>query len=82
MTVRRLDDGTIALEGVCPIEDAEDLLRQLLEGPGCMVDWRMCDGVHTAVVQVLLSFGVKPAGLPRSPFLARFVAPVVGDNET
>ena len=82
MTVRRLDDGTIALEGVCPIDDAENLLRLLLERPGCMVDWRMCDEVHTAVVQVLLASGVKPAGPPRSPFLARFLAPVVESDET
>jgi hypothetical protein len=82
MTVRRLDDGTIALEGVCPIEDAENLLLHLLETPGVMVDWRTSDEVHTAVVQVMMAFGVKPVGLPRSPFLARFVAPVVGDNES
>ena len=81
MTVRRLDDGTVALEGVCPIEDAENLLRHLLERPGCMVDWRTCDGAHTAVIQVLMAVGVAPAGPPRSVFLARFVAPPAGDNE-
>ena len=34
MSVRRLDDGNIALEGPCPVEDAEPLLQLLQATPG------------------------------------------------
>jgi hypothetical protein len=82
MTVRRLDDATITLEGACPIEDAERLTQHLLAEPGSTVDWRACDSAHTAVVQVLMASGAKLAGPPRGTFLANFVAPLIGNNQT
>jgi hypothetical protein len=61
MTVRRADDGTIHLEGICPVEDAEPLLQLLLAGPKPSVDWSKSQKPHTAVVQVLLAAGAVPA---------------------
>jgi hypothetical protein len=82
MTVRALDDATIELADACPAEDAERLLRQLLERPGSTVDWRSCDDAHAAVVQVLLASGAAVRGPPRGPFLSRFVAPLLRQAET
>jgi hypothetical protein len=75
MTVRRLDGTTIALEGLCPIEDAEALTRTLLDQPGAAVDWRGCDRVHAAVLQVLLVARPPLIGPPRGRFLADHIAP-------
>jgi len=77
MTVRLAEDGAILLEGPCPSEEAEVLLRFLLEAPGSTVDWSSCDHAHTAVVQVLLAVRPILRGPPRAPFLAKWIAPIL-----
>ena len=59
MTVTRRDPESIVLEGMCGAEDAEALLQMLVETPGARLDWRPCNQLHTAVVQVVLA--VRPA---------------------
>jgi len=81
MTVRALDDGTIELVDVCAAEDAEHLLRRLIERPGSTIDWRSCEEAHGAVVQVLLASAAPVRGPPRSQFLSRFVAPLLRQAE-
>ena len=75
MTLRLGDDGAVALMGECSSEDAEALLRHLSGHPTAEVDWRECEGAHTAVIQVLLAAEVYPRGPPANSFLAAFVAP-------
>lgn len=77
MTVRLAEAATIELEGVCTVEDAEALLRHLLETPEATVDWRLCEHAHAAVVQVLISARVPLRGPPRSAFLADFLEPAI-----
>lgn len=79
MTVRRIEAGTIALEGTCPSEDAETLVQLLLETPDATVDWRMCEGAHAAVIQVLLAAEPALMGVPRDPALAQWVYPILTD---
>ncbi len=55
MSVCRRDDGTIALEGDCQVEDAQSLLRLIQAAPTSSVDWTRCTYLHTAVMQVILS---------------------------
>ena len=81
MTVKLDDDGAITLVGACPIEDAEVLLGFLLSNPEATIDWRACEGAHTAVVQVLMAAGRRPRGSPRDVFLAGFVAPAIAAAE-
>ena len=45
----------IVLNGICGSEDAESLLQRLLAAPAATVDLRTCEGLHTAVLQVLLA---------------------------
>jgi hypothetical protein len=54
VSVRRLESGTIVLEGRCPVEDAETLFQLLQETPEAACDWAQCSRLHTAVLQVLL----------------------------
>lgn len=54
MSVRRGNDGTILLEGVCPVEDAEPLWQLLQATPGAPLDWTRSSHLHTAVLQVVL----------------------------
>ena len=77
MTIKLSADGTIALEGACPIEDAELLQRQLLAHPAAAVDWRSCRAAHTAVVQVLLAAHPRLVGPPASSFLRTHVEPLL-----
>jgi hypothetical protein len=55
VSVRRRDDGTILLEGDCPVDDAEPLLQMLQATPVASVDWTRSRHLHTAVLQVILA---------------------------
>ena len=77
MTVHAAEDGTIVLSGICPVEDAEALVRLLLVDPAAAVDWCACDQVHTAVVQVLLACGRPTRGPPRARFLRDWIEPLL-----
>ncbi len=69
MTVRLSADGSIELNGFCPIEDAETLQRHLLAAPRATVDWRSCAQAHTAVIQVLMASEAVLRGPPAGDFL-------------
>jgi len=75
MTVRRSDDGTLVLEGVCPVEEAEPLLQMLQAMPAAAVDWTDCRQLHTAVLQVILASCKVPIGPCADPWVAEWVAP-------
>jgi hypothetical protein len=55
VSVRRDDNGSIVLDGDCPVEDAEPLLQMLQATPAAPCDWSRCRRLHTAVVQVVLA---------------------------
>jgi hypothetical protein len=55
VSVCRRSDGTILLEGVCPVEDAESLLQMLQATPAAPLDWTRSNHLHTAVLQVILA---------------------------
>ena len=69
MTVNFTDPKTIALSGICPLEDAEALFQSLLENPAATVDWRGCEQAHTAVIQVLMASKRPLKGPPAGRFL-------------
>ena len=69
MTVRLAQDGVIRLEGVCPTEDAEPLLRLLSSNRRLAVDWTACEQAHTAVIQILLAARPELLGPPVDAFL-------------
>ena len=77
MTVQLATDGTIVLDGACSIEDAERLHGLLLQNPAARVDWRACEHAHTAIVQILLVARPAIDGPPKSPFLERWIAPML-----
>ena len=73
MSVRRDDSGAIVLDGVCPVEDAEPLLRMLLTTPAAGLDWTRCSQLHTAVLQVILAAGV-PVGPCGDAWVGQWIA--------
>jgi hypothetical protein len=77
MTVRSDGAGVILLEGDCPVEDAEMLLRLLSLNPASAVDWRACEQAHTAVLQVLLAARPVILGPPRGSFLTKWFSPAL-----
>ena len=77
MTVRLSADGTIELDGICAIEDAETLLQHLLAAPRATVDWRSCEQAHTAVIQVLMASKPVLRGPPAGDFLRLRLEPLM-----
>jgi hypothetical protein len=77
MTIALAADGTIRLDGDCPLEDAEELLRLLAANPEAAVDWRTCSYAHTAVIQILLAAGPQLRGPPKDGFLREHIDAVL-----
>lgn len=77
MTVRFEGSGPIVLEGTCPIDDAERLLRLLTTIRSPTLDWRSCDWAHTAVIQILIASGVPLLGPPRGALLRDVIEPLI-----
>ncbi len=80
MTVRRSDTGTVILDGVCAVEDAEPLLQMLQTDPAAVVDWTRCNHLHTAVFQVILASGIAPVGPCGDAWVAKWWAPKLPQN--
>jgi hypothetical protein len=77
MSVELSNDTFIRMSGVCPQEDAESLLRLLVEQPSRAVDWTGCDIAHTAVIQVLLALRPDMVGPPAGDFLRTWIEPLL-----
>lgn len=77
MSVRQNADGSIVLEGACPVEDAEPLLQLLQATPDAPCDWTRCSRLHTAVVQVILAARPALRGPCGDPWIQQWVAPHV-----
>jgi hypothetical protein len=75
MTVRRGDNSTIVLDGVCPVEDAEPLLQMLQATPAAEVDWRHCRQLHTAVLQLVLASGKAAIGPCGDVWITQWLVP-------
>jgi hypothetical protein len=75
VTVRRTDQGTVVLEGLCSVEDAESLLQMLQATPAAPVDWAQCRQLHTAVFQVVIAAGTVPLGPCGDSWVEQWLAP-------
>jgi hypothetical protein len=75
VSVRRTDQGTVVLEGLCPVEDAEALLQILQATPAAPIDWTRCRQLHTAVFQVIIAAGSHPVGRCGDPWAQQWLAP-------
>jgi hypothetical protein len=82
VTVRRSDNGTLVLDGACPVEDAEALLQLLQATPAAVIDWTQCRQLHTAVFQVVLASGRVPVGLCGDAWVAQWLAPKLSQKGT
>jgi hypothetical protein len=82
VTVGRSDTGTVVLEGVCAVEDAEPLLQMLQATPAAPVDWTRCRQLHTAVVQVILASDAAVIGPCGDAWVAQWLAPYLPRHRT
>jgi hypothetical protein len=80
MTIRRVDDAVL-LDGVCAVEDAEFLMRELQAG-ATLVDLSECTHLHTACLQVILAARLPMRGTPANPVLARWLAGILDPDAT
>jgi hypothetical protein len=73
VSVRQKKNGTIMLEGHCPVEDAELLLQLLQAAPDNPLDWTHCTHLHTAVLQVIMAACPVRIGPCGDPWVGRWV---------
>ena len=76
----QLADGTIWLEGSCPVEDSATLHQYLVERPQTTVDWSKCDSLHAAVFQVLLAVRPPVRGTPAGDFVRLHLRPLLANR--
>jgi hypothetical protein len=70
-----LSGERIRIRGAGRIEDAETLVAFLQADRARIVDLAEAEVLHTAVVQVLLAFRPRLAGLPDDPFFKIWLLP-------
>ena len=78
MTICRVGDR-IVLEGDCYLEEAETLMGLLEDAQ--IVDWSKCRYLHSAVLQVLLSFRPAIIGVPEDVFLANWISTALAPQD-
>lgn len=72
--------GIVRLSGRCPAEDAELLLKHLVEGAR-QVDLSSCDYLHGAVVQLLMAARPTIAGEP-AEFGRDWLIPLINEQDS
>ena len=70
-----VDQGIVRLSGQCMAEDAELLLKHLVDGAR-QVDLSECDYLHGAVVQLLMAARPEIIGEP-AEFLRGWLIPLI-----
>jgi hypothetical protein len=76
MTVTR-DGDIVRLTGLCRVEDAEPLTALLQRFEDSTLDLSACEGLHAAIVQVILAFRPKIVGAPDNVFLRDRLLPAL-----
>ncbi|MFC7335421.1 hypothetical protein [Rhodocista pekingensis] len=64
------DGAVVRLEGHCAVEEAETLLETMQNEAVTMLDLGRCQGMHTAVLQLIRASGVPVVALPADALLA------------
>lgn len=77
-----LHDGTLVLEGVVAVEEAEPVTARLRAGAVTHVDLGTCRSLHTAVLQALLVGRVPVSVPPSDAFLREHVLPSLLQEES
>jgi hypothetical protein len=78
LSVQLDTNGSIALVGACPVEDAETLLQLLQSTPTAPCDWSRCSYLHTAVVQAILAARPALIGPCGDAWIEQWVSPLLG----
>lgn len=78
-----VDGDVIRLAGVCPVEDAEPLLRALQEAHAPRLDLSGVTRMHMAVAQLVAAARPVLVGLPPEGFVRDLLLPALAldDNE-
>ena len=78
MAIQYEGDGII-MTGSCSIEEADELQRFLEEHRQSVhVQLTHCEHMHTALLQLLMQYHVKVRDTAYSPFLWKWVVPLLG----
>ena len=75
-------EDCVVLQGTCGIRELEDLQAffQLHENP--VVSFEGCQHLHTALLQLLLTYRPQIRGNAESAFIARWIVPLLDPKPT
>jgi hypothetical protein len=73
------DQGVIRFDGHCAVEEAMTLLEIFQVAPDAAVDLGNCDGMHAALLQVMVAARPHILSLPVERLLADLVTRMVGE---
>lgn len=59
------------MDGICNIEEAENLLEWLLEHPNGKINLKNCEHMHTSILQVIMASGASISAAPENDIIAR-----------
>ncbi|MDR9467507.1 hypothetical protein [Marinospirillum sp.] len=68
---------TLKLEGVCGVEEAEEIHEKLLEDPELQLDLSACEHLHAASFQTLLAQPRPIKRGARDAFIKRWLQPLL-----
>lgn len=72
-----IEGKNLKLEGLCGVEEAEEIHEKLLEDAGLQLDLSNCEHLHAAVFQTLL---LQPRAIKRAAkddFIKRWLQPLL-----
>lgn len=73
----RYEGNTIHMDSFCAIDEAEGMVRFLEEHSSPRVELTQCQHMHTALLQLLLSYRVELAGEAYNPFISKWIVPLL-----
>jgi len=70
------------LQGVCTVDEAEQLLEWLAQHPKGKVNLKQCEHLHSAVLQVLMALKPPLSAVPSDPVMASWLLPAISKSDT
>jgi len=65
------------LDGICAVEEAEQLLEWLGQHPKGKVNLKQCEHLHSAIAQVLMAVKPPLTAAPADPEMATWLLPAI-----
>jgi len=76
----RFKKTVAVLDGICTVEESEQLLEWLGQHPKGKVNLKQCAHLHSAVLQVLMAVKPELSSPPSDPDMASWLLPAISKS--